>query len=248
MLGGGGDAGTLEEDYHLSTSPHAGDEDAPVALVAFESPACTSCRQFHLPRHGQPSTIDRIFERYVDTGQVLYLEKYTRAGYPWETTGAHGQKCAWNQGGWETFSSLTQHFYDDQHSVSSGNVVTFMDQWASREPGLDTADFSACVREQRHSDEITQDLGDSEVAGVRGTPTFILVGHDGTSRTLPLGEFGSFANAIESALADARAADAAANETADDGANETTDESNTTTNDTSAPRENQARQAGEDER
>ncbi|MDX1611548.1 MAG: thioredoxin domain-containing protein, partial [Candidatus Thermoplasmatota archaeon] len=199
LLGGGG-GDVLEDRFHLSTSPHQGDLDAPVALIAFESPACSSCRLFHVPRGDDTtSVLDKVNEQYVAEGKLLYVEKYARAGYRWETMAAHGQKCAYNELGTQAFFDLTEAFYDQQASLSRSNVLSFLQGWAQGN-GHDAQALVDCTQEERYQDQITQDLGDGEVAGVLGTPTFILVHPDGETERVPLGSFATFANAIEKAL------------------------------------------------
>lgn len=199
MLFGGG--GSAAGQFHVEDSPSKGDPDAPVQLVAFESPACTSCRLFHVPRGGEElSTLDKIEERYVDSGQLLYVEKFARAGYPWETRAAHGQKCTFHLGGADAFFDLTDRFYEQQPSLSSSNVDSFMTQWARGYTGIDANELVTCAREERYGQDITRDRGDGDGAGVLGTPSFFLVHPDGEVERLPFAGFVSFANAIEAAL------------------------------------------------
>lgn len=202
MLMGDGAGSADDSRFHLESVPTKGDPDAPVTLVAFESPACTSCRQFHLPRDGQASILDRIEANYVDTGQVFYAEKYAKAGYRWEDVAASGQKCAFHMGGAEAFFDLTQAFYDRQPSIGQGNVVTFMEDWAEGY-GLDGQALADCAEDRDHGDELNVDLNDGREAGVLGTPTFFLIEPDGSVNRLPLGGYDSFADAIDEALEEA---------------------------------------------
>lgn len=212
LFGGGGGNATGLERFHVEESPHRGDLDAPVALVAFESPACTSCRIFHTERGGQASTFDRIQETYVDTGQLLYVEKYARAGYPWESRGAMGQKCVHEHGGDEAFFDLTQRFYEQQPEIHSGNVDRFVLDFAQRNR-LDTDAIRSCLEDGAQNDALQRDLADGSSAGVRGTPTFFLVHADDRVQQLAFGGFGDFANAIDLALAQANADQAQGNDT-----------------------------------
>lgn len=201
LITGGG--GTVEDPYHIQESPRTGDDDAPVQFIAFESPACMSCRLFHIPRDGQPSTYQQILDTYAATGEVLYVEKFARAGYGWDRVGANAQKCAWHLGGWEAFHELTQGYYENRPQISSSNAASFANQWAQGTDTLDAGAFRSCFQDTRYDDEITTDLADGERAGVGGTPTFIIVSPDGDTRQLVGPQpFGTFQNAIEGALAD----------------------------------------------
>lgn len=198
LLGGAG-AQDREALYHLSSSPHTGDLDAPVALIAFESPNCPSCRLFHIPQGGQESTFERIEARFIDTGQVVYAEKTQFINRPWERTAAHAQKCAWNERP-SAFFNLTDAIYRDQPRLTSANLPSYLASIA-REEGLDVEAFEACYQGAEHAGMIAQDLADAEVAGVVSTPTFIVHAPDGSSvRIVGAQDFGVFADAIERAL------------------------------------------------
>lgn len=213
VLTGGGGGEADDNRFHLESVPTKGDPDAPVTLVAFESPACTSCRQFHLPRDGQASILDRIETNYIDEGQLYYAEKYAKAGYRWEDVAASGQKCAFHMGGAEAFFDLTEHFYDRQPSINQGNVVGFMEDWASSN-GLDPEALADCAESRDHGRELNMDLKDGQEAGVLGTPTFFLIEADGFVNRLPLGGYDSFADAIDDALEEAEQQAAQENATA----------------------------------
>lgn len=228
VLTGGGGGEADDSRFHLESAPTKGDPDAPVTLVAFESPACTSCRLFHLPRDGQPSILDRIEINYIDTGQLYYAEKYTKAGYRWEDVAASGQKCAFHMGGAEAFFDLTEHFYDRQPDVNQGNVVGFMEDWAAAN-GLDPEALADCAESRDHGDELNMDLNDAQRAGVLGTPTFFLIEADGFVNRLPLGEYDSFAQAIDKALEEAE--QQAAEEDAQQNTTASGNQSQTTTQD-----------------
>lgn len=192
---------TADDRFHIEESPHTGDLDAPVKMIAFESPACTSCRLFHIERDGQPSTFSQIHDRYVTTGQVTYVEKFASAGYGWDRVGAQAQKCAWNLGGWEAFHELTQGYYDQRPQISASNADRFALDWAEGSSTVEAQAFASCFDERRHDDEISQDVTDGQVAGARGTPTFIIIAPDGSSEKIVGPQpFNTFAISIENAL------------------------------------------------
>lgn len=226
ITGGGGSA---ENPYHIESSPHTGDLDAPVQFIAFESPACTSCRLFHIPREGNPSTFDQVIENYVDTGKILYVDKFARAGYGWDRVGGNAQKCAWHLGGWEAFEGLTQSYYENRRSISGSNAASFALDWARQSPTVDAGQFRSCFEDRAHDGDITTDLADGQQAGVAGTPTFIIVSPDGDTRKIVGPQpYSTFANAIEGALADVPRGDAGDGDT-DDGTSNSTNGSNGTT-------------------
>lgn len=201
ILGGGP---STETSYHVEQSPRTGQADAPVTLVAFESPACPNCQRFHLGSGSGPSVYERLLDTYVDSGEVLYVEKFARLGYAWERPAANAQKCAWHQAGWSAFHDLTQALYRNQADLSTSNVASFVEGWAQRSADVQASAISACLEERRHDGDLTRDLRDGEQAGVSGTPTFIVVSPTGTTEQIVGPQpFSTFETAIEDALADA---------------------------------------------
>lgn len=197
-------SGTDGQGFHVEDSPRTGNETAPVTLIAFESPACTSCQLFHVPRDGQPSTYARVQENYVRTGQVLYVEKFTPAGYGWDRLGANAQRCAWELSGWSAFESLTQAFYTNRDQVSGSNAEAFAREWAQRSTREQADTFGSCLDERRFDDKLSRDLADGNRASVSGTPTFLILTREGeTRRIVGPQPYETFANALDTALAQA---------------------------------------------
>lgn len=204
VLGGSGGSG---EGLNVQDSPRTGNDSAPVQMIAFESPACTSCRLFHVSRGGEPSTFSRVIEDYVEPGQVLYVEKFARAGYGWDRIGANAQRCAWELGGWSAFESLTQAYYSNRNQIDRSNSDSFAIDWARRSDEVNTRDFEACFEENRFNDKLGRDLADGDRADVEGTPTFLIRSADGSNERRIVGPqpYSTFANALDAAIAQATA-------------------------------------------
>ncbi len=199
ILGGGPSTAT---SYHVEQSPRTGQADAPVTLVAFESPACPNCQRFHLGSGSGPSVYERLLDTYVEDGDVRYVEKFARLGYAWERPAANAQRCAWHQAGWSAFHDLTQAIYRNQADLSGSNLASFVEGWAEQSADVDPSAIGGCLEERRHDGDLTRDLQDGEQAGVSGTPTFIVVSPTGTTEQIAGPQpFSTFETAIEDALA-----------------------------------------------
>lgn len=199
LMGGGGNA---ETPYHVEESPRTGDERAPVTLIAFESPACPNCKRFHLGSGDGPSAYEQLLETYVEPGEVRYVEKFSPIRYSWERTAANAQKCVWHQGGWEAFHGITQAYYTNQNSMDASNAAAFATDWAQGASSVNANELDDCIRDARYSHELDRDVSDGRGAGVRGTPTFIILAPDGTSQQVVGPQpFSHFQGLIEDALA-----------------------------------------------
>lgn len=192
-------AGANADPFHVETSPNFGGDEYNVTLVAFESPQCSSCRLFHHGTgNGQPSTFERLSADFFEVGKVRYVEKAMFIGYPWERAAANAQKCVWHEAP-DSFFDLTQAIYRDQTKINSGNLETWLSSWATG-AGVDAKKIVSCTQAKTYADEVAQDLKDAQLAGVSGTPTFIVVAADGqTQRIVGPQSYETFVQAIENA-------------------------------------------------
>jgi protein-disulfide isomerase len=196
--GGPADAEAL---FSISDSPRQGSEDAPVKLIAFESPQCSSCRFFHVGDGRGPSLYERLIADYVEPGHVQYVEKAFYVGYPWERVGVAAQKCVWHSHP-DAFFDLTRAFYHHQPDIRSSNVHDFIHGWATQ-AGLDGDALLACVDADRFTSEGDRDVREGRNAGARGTPTFFIVGPTGSVATITGPQsYDTFQVAIQNALAE----------------------------------------------
>ncbi len=200
VVGGVFDDPPPDVAFHLAESPRMGRDDAPVKLVAFESPQCPACKLFHVPRGG-PSTLDSIITNYVNPGKVQYVEKTFFIGEPWEERGAAAQKCSWHESP-TAFFNLTERLYREAQDQYFGSLPDSFLRSHAQQEGIDADAYMGCVNANRYESETERDVRDGYQAGVGGTPTFFVVAPDGTlTQIVGPQSYGTFRNAIEEALA-----------------------------------------------
>lgn len=181
LLAGGGDAPTSKgealQKLGATDDPHMGNAAAPVAVVEFGSPRCTSCKAFH------DRLLPSIRSKYLDTGEAaLYYQQFI-AGYRYDEPGGIAQECVHRHEGVDAFWTLTDVLYDQQGRWNEGNTASGLRDLAGQH-GWDADAVATC-----YEDRATQSLYDGDIQSgrdnnVRGTPTFFVVGHDGeTIRT-----------------------------------------------------------------
>lgn len=176
MRGGGGSGATepveiaLEPaDLQRARGVSMGLESAPVQIHEFADFQCPACAQFSTFAH------PLIKERLVDGGLVR-LVRYDFpliSIHPHAFLAARAGRCA-EDGGlfWEFHDVLygRQPSWSPQRDprpdfVSYASLV-----------GLDAREFEACLRSDRHAEEVTRNLRLGESLGVNGTPSFLLNG------------------------------------------------------------------------
>lgn len=195
---GGSDEGVT---YVRPASPIVGRPDAPVTLVAFESPKCTGCRHFHLGDGSGPSAYQQLRATYLANGSVRVVDRSFYLGYPVEEPLANGQKCAWHLGGAGAYLNLSTAIYEDLPALTPQSAGGFLERFADRE-NLTARGFMACVNARTHDAEIAQDRADAQALAVTGTPAFFVLDRHGkvVERINGPAPFATFARALDAAL------------------------------------------------
>ena len=158
--------------FGLADDPYHGNPDAPVVVVAFEAPRCTSCRQFHL------NVMPGLQERYFDTGKaVLYYVQFT-AGYDLDRPAGIVQECLLAVGGREAFWGFTDALYEEQPAITVANLDARVAAYV-QEKGLDSEAVQDCRDGADGETPLELDWGNAYSHGASGTPTFFVFGPEG---------------------------------------------------------------------
>lgn len=187
-------------------APILGSADASVTLLAFESPACSGCRHFHLGASEGQGLFDRIQATYVANGSVKYLARTFYIGYPWEGAAANAQRCAAEEKGSAAFLNLTTRMYREQPALHRDGkaLQPLLRDFATKE-GLPVDAFLACANGKRHEAAIQADIREANTLGVRGTPAFFVVDRAGTVEPVRAVSFEAFSRAFDRALGESKA-------------------------------------------
>jgi len=145
----------VDEAYSL------GKDDAPLTLVEFADYQCPYCRKFHF------DTLPELRKNYIDTGRLRFvamdlpLDRHTYA-----TPAAVAALCAGEQHKfWEMRDTLITH----ASNLAEDAIVGYAEKL-----GLDSSEMRTCVASPRYLPKIYRDIMQAEVAGIYGTPSFVL--------------------------------------------------------------------------
>lgn len=144
-----------------------GDPDAPVVIYEFADFQCPACAQY------AALYAPTIKQRLVDTGLVRYVHHdypLTQI-HPNAFLAARAGRCANDQGGFWQFHDLL--YARQMRWASMGDPTGFFVDVAE-EIGIDEDEFAACLRSDRHAEEITRSMRLGESMGVPGTPTLFV--------------------------------------------------------------------------
>ncbi len=138
-----------------------GKPDAPATLLEFIDFECPFCRQFHI------STFAQIKREYIDTGRLRYISRdLPLAMHPQAMPAALTARCAGEQNlFWEMHHALL---------INGARLRTDLMFTLARDIGLNLDQFSQCFSSEYVKEEIERDSADAQLAGVSGTPSFVL--------------------------------------------------------------------------
>ena len=168
-----------------SGSPILGDESAPVTIVEFGDYQCPFCKRWN-------ETVKPAIEKdFIDTGKAkLIFVDFAIIG-PDSVTVHSGSYCAADQG-----------LYWEYHDFVYANQGHENDGWASSENikalvsemnGIDSAAFNECLDSKKYEQLIGENKKVATEAGARSTPSFIVIGPNGSAETItgaqPYGTF-----------------------------------------------------------
>jgi len=161
----------------------SGEDDAPIRVVEMSDYGCGYCRKFHL------ETWPVLLEEFVATGKVewkfLPFVNGMFENSPAATTGA---ECVLEQGD-ALFIPMNESIWENQREwKSAGEPEPILRGWAE-EVGADMDRYDSCVSEGRRDGRMAAANALSRQLGVRGTPTFFLVGYPPLQGALPTETF-----------------------------------------------------------
>jgi protein-disulfide isomerase len=168
-----------------------GDANAAAKIEVFEDFQCPACKQF-------TETIEpRVLSELVETGKASYefhnyafLDRNTPTKESRDA--ANASLCANEQGKfWEYHDVLFANWDgENEGNFNRERLISF-----AAAIGLEEDDFSACVNEDRHADEVQASFDRGTLMGVSGTPTVFVNGEQISPGFIP--SFEDIAAAVE---------------------------------------------------
>jgi protein-disulfide isomerase len=183
-LAQGPEAGAERPSIPLSeVGLNRGSPEAPVKVLELSDYGCGYCRQFH------EETFPSLLEEFIDTGMVEWkFVPFVTGMFDNSPAATEAAECALAQGT-EAFEALNDRIWTDQADWKrSGEPAPMLRGWAA-EAGLEMAAFDACLAGDERMDRVLASTGLARELGVRGTPTFVVLGYSPLQGALPLDVF-----------------------------------------------------------
>jgi len=171
----GGQAQSLDI---ASLGYNSGPEGAPVRVLEFSDFGCGYCRRFH------QESFPLLEEEYMATGKVEWKYIPIIIGlFPNAMEAARAGECAGEQG---RFPPMRDLLFDRQQEWRNSSDPEPLMEGYARELGLEMERFENCVSQGWQDQRILAGTQLSREVGVRGTPTFFVVGYAPLPGAIPL--------------------------------------------------------------
>lgn len=157
----------------IDDDPFLGNIDtARVAIVEFTDLECPFCQ-----RHSQ-QTKSQIVENYVDTGDAIYVSRDFVLSFhdPAATQGANAAECVHELSGNnnETYFNYLETYFANTGTNGRGVGGDEVLADFAADLGIDRNAFLECQTERRFAGEVQTDQDEGTIAGITGTPGFVV--------------------------------------------------------------------------
>jgi protein-disulfide isomerase len=160
-----------------------GSADAPIRVVEMSDYGCGYCRRFHL------ETWPVLEEEFIGTGKVQWkFLPFVNGMFQNSPAATEAAECALEQSN-ELFLAMNQRIWDSQSEWKGASAPEPLLQGWAQDMGADMAEFDACISQGRRQSRVAAATALSRQAGVRGTPTFFIVGYQPIQGALPTDAF-----------------------------------------------------------
>lgn len=173
-------------------SPIMGSSNAPITIIEFGDYQCPNCKKWFL------NTKPDIVTNYIDTGKanlvfidIAFLGKDS-------VPASIASYCAEEQGKYWDYHSF---LYSNQMSIDNGWANSDSLKGYAYNLGLNMDMFVSCLDSEKYLKRVQFNTEEAQNNGVTGTPTFFIVGPDGTQEKIVGPQpFSVFEKVIESML------------------------------------------------
>lgn len=144
----------------------AGNPDAPIRVEAYSDYQCVHCRDFYVEKEKQ------FIEQFVATGKVYFVYKTVAFGGGESLRAGEAAYCAGDQG---RFWDMHDLIFANWQTPNTGGYSDLRLNAFAAKLGLDTDAFKSCLSSNKYSTQVqTVTTVDTQKAGVRATPSFVL--------------------------------------------------------------------------
>jgi protein-disulfide isomerase len=171
-----------------------GDTEAPVKVIEMSDYGCGYCSKFH------EETFPTLLTEFVESGMVEWkFMPYITGMFENSLVASEAAECAYVQDA-DAFEALNAQLWTNQSEWKrSDDPEPVVRNWVSA-LGLDMAAFDTCLSEDAGFKRVAGATAIAKRLGVRGTPTFVVIGYPPLQGALPLETFRQVLHAVHAEL------------------------------------------------
>ena len=160
-----------------------GDEEAPIRIVEFYDYGCGYCRLFH------QDTRVPLHEEYVGPGSVFWKSiPFITGNWAPSMPVSLAAECARDQGR-SYFEAISDIIFERQGDWKAASDAEALAEGFAEEAGLDMTRYRSCLADDEFLWRVQAQTNLAGELGIRGTPTFIIVGVGPINGAIPLETF-----------------------------------------------------------
>lgn len=141
-------------------------------VVAFEDPSCPRCRAFEL------EVVPEVRSKLVDPGKATFVARNYPVIYPWGKPASQALEATFARDS-DAFWALWAFYFEEQSSLSTGNVLDRTASFLDSETALDGAAVRADASEKTYDSAVQTDLDAGRSAGAGGVTPSVFLFRDG---------------------------------------------------------------------
>jgi protein-disulfide isomerase len=166
-----------------------GNAAAPVTIIEYASLTCPHCARF------EQESYPAIKKDWVDTGKARYIYRdFPLDRYALLASAIAG--CAPR----ERYFAFIQSFFDSQESWAMAGDPLAALKGIARLGGMDGASVDKCIADTKAQEAIVQtEATAKDDYGVTSTPTFFIIGANGTTKLVGEQSYADFSKALTAA-------------------------------------------------
>ena len=164
--------------------------DAPVKVLELSDYGCGYCRQFH------QETFPTLRREFIESGMVEWkFVPFVTGMFDSSLDATEAAECVYAQDQ-DAFEALNHRLWDEQASwKGSDEPAAVVRGWVDR-LDVDMDAFDACLAEDEQLSRVASSTTLARQLGVRGTPTFVVIGFPPLQGALPLEMFQQVLTAV----------------------------------------------------
>lgn len=148
-----------------------GGDDSPLRVVEMSDYGCSYCRKFHL------ETWPVLLEEFVESGKVEWkFLPFVNGMFENSPAATAAAECVLEQGD-DLFVPMNTSIWEQQREWKGADEPEPILRALALEAGADMGSFDSCLSEGRRTFRVDAATALSRQLGVRGTPTFFVVGY-----------------------------------------------------------------------